>query len=565
MSDEDRYNDHISAVLQECPGADRDEVKSAFQKYEEEFFIPPQDAIRSIIRRFKSESDAAPSTPKTSGKSNRPTKKVSRLSELKADDRDIEIEVEIVSHNVREQMIRGESKSIAFGLLEDDPWQEGSGERTRWEYKDWGNNSNITPGSVVRIEGASVNEYQGRMSLNINQSSRIAVLREGSRPVVAPGEPVDIATLPNDGYVCVVGRLMSSRADQIHRRDGSGSIDVVRGRLADESGAIGFLSWEPFEFEVGTLLKIDGAQVKTFRDTPELNFGRTTKIEPFHDANFANTDTLKQGMVSTISTLRDGSKDVEIVVNITSWEKRTFTKDGEERYLWSGQIADPTGQCRVSAWTDLPIDTSSLPMTVRITDARVRAWQGIPDITIDREDQLTILEETPWEGELDLENLKIEVPLDELVSGPSRVGIATRGTIVSVREDSGIIMRCPECRRVLREGQCFEHGAVEGNEDVRLRLVLDDKASTCALLISKDAALKLLNTDHATMVDEIQANGSMAFVQKIREQLLGCEVDVSGRIINDGQGAMILCDGATLADTDTGLIATELRAQWGLQ
>ena len=46
MSDEDRYNDHISAVLQECPGADRDEVKSAFQKYEEEFFIPPQDAIR---------------------------------------------------------------------------------------------------------------------------------------------------------------------------------------------------------------------------------------------------------------------------------------------------------------------------------------------------------------------------------------------------------------------------------------------------------------------------------------------------------------------------------------
>ncbi len=109
MSDEDRYNDHISAVLQECPGADRDEVKSAFQKYEEEFFIPPQDAIRSIIRRFKSESDETPSKPKASGQSNRPTKKVNRLSELKADDRDIEIEVEIVSHNVREQMIRGES------------------------------------------------------------------------------------------------------------------------------------------------------------------------------------------------------------------------------------------------------------------------------------------------------------------------------------------------------------------------------------------------------------------------------------------------------------------------
>ncbi len=565
LSDEDRYNDHISAVLQECPGVDRDEIQSAFQKYEEEFFIPPQDAIRSIIRRFKSESDSTPAVSTSSGQNNRPTRKVTRLSELKADDRDIEIEVEIVSHNLREQMVRGESKSIAFGLLEDDPWQEGNQERNRWEYKDWGNNNNITPGSVVRIEGASVNEYQGRMSLNINQSSRIAVLREGSRPVVEPGEPVDISSLPSDGYVCVVGRLMSSRADQIHRRDGSGSIDVVRGRIADGSGAIGFLSWEPFDYELGSLLKIDGAQVKTFRDTPELNFGRTTKIEPFHDANFADTESLKQGMVSTISTLRDGSKDVEIVVNITSWEKRTFTKDGEERYLWSGQIADPTGQCRVSAWTDLPVNEASLPITVRITDARVRAWQGIPDITIDREEQLTILEETPWEGELDLENLKVEVPLNELVSGPSRVGIATRGTIISVREDSGTIMRCPECRRVLREGQCFEHGAVEGKEDVRLRLVLDDNAATCALLVAKDAALTLLATDHATMVDEIQANGSMAYVQKIRDLLLGREVDVTGRIINDGQGAMILSDGVTYVESDTGLIATELRAKWGLQ
>ena len=565
LSDENRYNDHISAVLQECPGADRDEVQSAFQKYEEEFFIPPQDAIRSIIRRFKSESESSPAASTSFGQTNRPTRKVNRLSELKADDRDIEIEVEIVSHNVREQMIRGESKSIAFGLLEDDPWQEGNQELNRWEYKDWGNNNNITPGSVVRIEGASVNEYQGRMSLNINQSSRIAVLREGSRPVVEPGEPIDISSLPSDGYVCVVGRLMSSSADQIHRRDGSGSIDVVRGRIADESGAIGFLSWEPFDYELGSLLKIDGAQVKTFRDTPELNFGRTTKIEPFHDANFADTESLKQEMVSTISTLRDGSKDVEIVVNITSWEKRTFTKDGEERYLWSGQIADPTGQCRVSAWTDLPIDDSSLPMTVRITDARVRTWQGIPDITIDREEQLTILEEAPWEGDLDLENLKIEVPLNELVSGPSRVGIATRGTIISVREDSGTIMRCPECRRVLREGQCIEHGAVEGKEDVRLRLVLDDNAATCALLVAKDAALALLATDHATMVDEIQANGSMAYVQKIRDLLLGREVDVTGRIINDGQGAMILSDGVAYVESDTGLIATELRARWGLQ
>ena len=395
---EDKYDDHINAVLSECPSADRGEVKEAFAKYESEFYIPPQDALRSIIRRFK--GDMAPSTSNSTVASTQKetvSKKVAGLNELSAADRDIEIEVEIISHNLREQTIRGEQKQIAFGLLEDNPWDEG-GQRTRWEYKDWGPNSNISPGTVVRIEGASVNEYQGRMSLNINQGTRIAVLREGTRPVVAPGEPIAINSIPNDGYVCVVGRILSSRPDQIHKKDGSGSIDVVRGRMADESGTIGFLSWEPFDHEVGVLVKIEGAQVRTFRDTPELNFGRTTKVELYHDSNFAGAEALMEQNVVTISQLRDGSRDVEAIVQITEWSKRSFVRDGEEKFLWSGQIADPTGKCRMSAWEELPISESDLPVTIKVKGVRVRAWQGIPDITVDKAVQVEILESTPWDG-----------------------------------------------------------------------------------------------------------------------------------------------------------------------
>ena len=101
LSDDDRYAGHIAAVLLDCPEADECEIRSAFVKYEEEFFIPPQDAIRSIVRRFRSESDAPSTQGGTSGQTKRPTKKVSSLSELKGDDRDIEIEVVIVSHYVR--------------------------------------------------------------------------------------------------------------------------------------------------------------------------------------------------------------------------------------------------------------------------------------------------------------------------------------------------------------------------------------------------------------------------------------------------------------------------------
>ena len=562
LSDE-KYDSHVKAVLSECPDADLEEVRAAFVKYETEFYIPPQDALRSIIRRFQSEKQVGPSSPTGSTSQPKPTKKVKHLSELSSNDRDIEIEVEVISHNLREQTIRGEQINIAFGLIEDNPWEDGS-ERNRWEYKDWGPNSNITPGSVIRIEGASVNEYQGRMSLNINQSTRIAVLREGTRPVNDPSDPIEINNIPKEGYICVVGRVLSSRNDQIHRKDGSGSIDVVRGRIADESGTIGFLSWEPFEYQVGNLIKVDGAQVRTFRDTPELNFGRTTKIELYHDSNFADEEKLKSQNIQTISQLTDGSRDVETIVQIIEWEKRSFTKDGEERYLWSGQIADPTGRCRMSAWQELPLALDALPITVKLTGVRVRAWQGIPDITVDNADQVEILEKPPWDDSIDLKHHVVEVELSELVSSSSRVGISTTATIVSIREDSGIIMRCTQCRRVLRDGECSTCGPDEGEEDVRIRMVIDDGKNTASLLINKEASIKITGMEQIGMKELIDLDGQMEFVQSLRNKLLGLMVNASGRTIVDDQGAMILADNVELVDEDAALLATEVRTKWGV-
>ncbi|RJU95616.1 MAG: hypothetical protein DWC10_07825 [Candidatus Poseidoniales archaeon] len=557
---EGKYADYVEAVLKECPDADTGEIEEAFAKYENEFYIPPQDAMRSVLRRFKSGTTPAPQGG--SNRTSRETKKVASLSELSGDDRDIEIEVAIITHNIRDQMIRGEEKQIAFGMLEDNPWEE-NGERVRWDYKDWGPHANLAAGSIVRIEGGSVNEYNGKMSLNINQSSRIVVLKEGVATATPTNDPIDVADIPAEGYICVVGRVLASRPDQIHRKDGSGSIDVVRGRIADDTGTIGFLSWEPFEHEVGALLKIDGAQVRSFRNTPELNFGRTTRIEVFHDANFADLDTLNEQSSTSISGLTDGSRDIDAVVQITEISKRTFNRDGEEKFLWSGQIADPTGRCRISLWDDLPFKETELPVTVHIKGARVRAWQGIPDITVDNADQMVVLEAPPWDADMDLTNHSVEVPLAELAAGPSRVGIQTNGLVVSVREDSGFILRCTECRRVLRDGACFDHGPNEGNEDVRLRLVVDDDGATTAVLINKEASLNALGMDEATMKSSVEEHGELGFVQVVRERMLGRSVVVGGRSIVDEQGAMILADDFAVVDQDAQMRASELRAQWG--
>jgi len=565
MSD---YDAHVSEVTKQVPDADPEKVREAFARYEKDFLIPPEDAMRSVLRRFQ--SDTAPTTPinqsQQSARQNIPVKKVEKLSELSADDKNVEIEVEICTHNPRTTMVRGEEKIVPFGLLEDAPWGDKSS-RNRWEYKDWGNNSNLTPGAIVRLEGVSVNEYQGRMSLNINQGSRVVVLKEGTRTIETPGEPVDINSIKHEGPVTVVGRLLASRQDVLHRRDGSGSIDIVRGRLADSSGAIGFLSWEPFDHKVGTLLKIENAMVKVFRNTPEINISSSAKIEIFHDSTFASTDDLIAQSVSKIEDLTDGSKDVDIIFEIQKMIRRDFeTKEGEKKSVWSGDIADPTGKCRCSIWAEPPFDIDDTPVVIRVKGARVRAWQGIPDITIDDISQIEILAAAPWGDDVDLANNLVEVGLTDLTTGASRVGISTTGHVISIREDSGVISRCSECRRVLRNGECSLNTCVsyEGVSDVRLRMVLDDGVSTISLILNKQASESLVGMSHDEISQHVQDNGSMQFVQLLREKLLGRQLRASGRTIVDDQGAMLLSDDVEFLEIDSALEAAELRAKWGV-
>ena len=125
MSD---YDAHVAEVLKQVPEADPEKVSEAFARYEKDFLIPPEDAMRSVLRRFQSDNgvQAQPSQQSSSNQRQTiPIKKVERLSDLSGDDRNVEIEVEIVTHNPRTTMVRGEENErfsvikINFDFLSD--------------------------------------------------------------------------------------------------------------------------------------------------------------------------------------------------------------------------------------------------------------------------------------------------------------------------------------------------------------------------------------------------------------------------------------------------------------
>ena len=560
MTDE-RYASQIAIVMQECPEADEDGIGKEFARYEEEFLIPPEDALRSVIRKFQ----VATGKEVTSGISApvRAEKKVNRFSELGADDKNVSIEVAVVTYTPRIQTVKGEERQVAFGWIEDNPW-ESSSKRERWDFKDWGEKSeSLAPGSIVRLEGASVNEWNDKRSLNINRTTRVTILREGG--AAAPrinDEPLSISKASEvEGYVNVVARILTSKPGVIVKRDGSGQIDVVRGSLADPSGSIGFLSWVPFEHQEGSLVKIVGASVRKFRDTPEINISDGTVIEPYHDTAFPDMSELAASSKSTIADLRNGMRDVEVTLQVESWNQRTFDgEDGSQRVVRSGDVIDPSGRCRLTAWCEFDPKPGDF---IHIEGGRVQFWQGSPDLVIDQIEQVIDLSDPPWK-KIDPEGHWIDLDLTDIVNGGSRRGIKTLGTVVAVRPDSGIVERCPECRRVLRDSACMEHGPQRGNEDLRLRFVIDNGVSNASLLMSREPAEAFLGIGMDEVRDQIASEGRDGFVASLRTRALSGAMVVHGRTIVDDYGAMVLADTAEFEESSPSEAAQEVMQRWGV-
>ena len=561
MSDDGRYVTQIAVVKEECKDADEPEIIKELKRYEEEFLIPPEDALRSVIRKFQIAAGQEVSTISSRSRPAIAEKKVTKFSELKDDDKNVTIEVAVVSYIPKIQTVRGEERQIAYGWVEDSPWE---GERERWDFTDWGDHSqNLTPGSVVRLEGVSVNFWNDRRSININRPSRVTVLKEGGQPVTKiSDEPVPISEAGEaEGIVSVVARVLSKKDDQIVKKDGSGTLDIVRGRLADPSGTIGFISWREFNHEVGSLIKIDRAQIRRFRDTPEINIGDLTKIEPFHDSSFASMDDLQSVNRSTISELRDGARDIEITVQVENWQARTFTNaDGEERTVRSGDVMDPTGRCRLTSWGEMSPEPGAF---LHLKGARVQYWQGSPDLVIDSAEQVIDLSDPPWDA-IDPADHWVEVDLTDLVNGGSRRGIRTSGTVVAIANNSGIIERCPECRRVMRDGECAEHGPQRGEEDVRLRFVLDDGVSNASTLIGKEATEALTGMDQGQIRDAIDASTRAGFIATLRERFLARKLHINGRAMVDTQGAILMADSVEVDTRTPEEAANEVMARWGV-
>jgi replication factor A1 len=368
---------------------------------------------------------------------------------------------------------------------------------------------------------------------------------------------------PNEPSVDLLGRLISVNHKEVDV--GSEKKNIVYGILGDQTATVPFTAWEAAEwqFQKGDVVRISNAYTKEWKGQPQLNFGERTSIKmeekdalpKFNGTSFSNP------INSKVKDLKEGIGNVSLTARVLTVETRTVNVQGEEKQVYSGILADPTGKIQFSAWHDFGLSDGDV---IKIKGGYVKSWRGIPQFSFDDRSDVAVLDENELPSLSDLSKRQV-YPVEDLISRGGAIDIAVDGVVIDVRSGSGLIFRCPECKRVVQKGICRIHGEVEGKADLRIKAVIDDGTGALTAVIGREITEKLLGKD----VKECQklakeAMDTSVIGDELKSLLIATPIRVIGDATVDDFGIMLLSKDAQKRNIDVEAEAKALLSEMGV-
>jgi replication factor A1 len=334
------------------------------------------------------------------------------------------------------------------------------------------------------------------------------------------------AVSTGDSNVTVTGTVLTVGKRSI-RYQGSDQV-IFEGEIADETGRVSYTAWDDFGLEAGQTVTAGNAGIREWEGDPELNLGESTTIQLADESLDIEYEV---GGDATLAELAPGDRGVNVEVSVLEVEtKRIDGRDGETDIL-SGIVADGTTRLPFTDWE--PHAGITEAASIRIEDAFVREFRGAPSVNVSEFSTVTELDRTVEPTE---EAPRLAVR-DAIESG-GLFDVELVGNVIAVRDGSGLIERCPECGRVVQNGQCRSHGAVDGVDDLRVKGILDDGTGTVTAILDDELTEEVYGggieaaKEHAR--DEMDQE---AVADAIREEIVGREYTVRGSLSVDEYGA----------------------------
>lgn len=111
-----------------------------------------------------------------------------------------------------------------------------------------------------------------------------------------------------------------------------------------------------------------------------------------------------------------------------------------------------------------------------------------------------------------------------------------RGQISRLYDGEGLIKRCSEegCNRKLNDGECAEHGDVEGEWDLRLKAVVEDGNSSETVIFNTESVEEILGLSVEEAVDKAMDALDTGIINRdAGDELVNRYIDVTGQRYGD--------------------------------
>ncbi len=355
--------------------------------------------------------------------------------------------------------------------------------------------------------------------------------------------PLTLKEIQGDGSNFDLTVKCLSASERMQRTQ-NGDKMLASGLIADGSMIRRFVSWDGHSLEKGKAYNINRASARTYRGEVEVNLGSFTQVEEAEEGALQDLDIDKLPRFGTLNEIklreiRPGMGNLQIMGKILGVEARNIEVEGGKKKIFDGVIADETHRLRFTAWHDFGLDIDEV---VTIRGAYVKEWRGIPQINFDDRAQVT-------REEIDIEPVTTpKMRAEELIEAGAS-DVLVEGTVIEVRDGSGLIYRCPLCNRALMNGSCSVHGAQEGTADLRAKIVLDDGTGALFAILNTEITEELLGLTVSDAIRKFQPMDQSDMVA-LNKVLLGKEFVLRGNVIRDDFGPTVLPSSITPVDMD---------------
>ena len=277
------------------------------------------------------------------------------------------------------------------------------------------------------------------------------------------------------------------------------------GLIGDASGSMKFVKWAKSELpnlELGQSYLLKRMVTDEFQGRFSVKLNRTSQIEPLEKEVEARPASRAAQAVKVVEITEPGVW-VDLKVKVAQlWETNS------DAISQSGLVGDETGSIKFVKWAKADLSNLEEGKSYLLRNLVTDEFQGRFSVKLNRTSQI--------------EPLDVDVEIGSQAAEFS-------GALVDVQKGSGLIKRCPVCKRSLAKGVCSEHGKVEGTYDLRIKAVLDDGRRVQDVLINRETTERLvgLTLDEAKQM-AMEALDHEVVRSLIESKLMGRYFSITG-------------------------------------